>query len=308
MAHSIPMRSCSQSWVLSAFADEAGDTCEEQIAAIKRAGLRHIDVRGIDGFNVSVLPIDKAKEIRKKLDAAGIVVNMLGSPIGKIDIADDFAIDMGKLRHLAGVGDALGCKAVRIFSYYNKNNEPEAKWRDEVFSRMSRLKAEAAASGLVLYHENEGKIFGENLARVKTLLGAMRDHSADKPGVFRAIFDFDNYNHANEDVWTNWLGLRDMTDAFHLKDSDKAKVHVPIGQGAGRAKEILADALARGWKGCLSLEPHLQHSKAVLATVTVTGMQAKENAKFSEMPRPDVFHVAATAAKELLGSIKATVA
>jgi hypothetical protein len=37
MSHHIPLRSCSTDWVLSGFADEAGESCDAQIAAIKRA-------------------------------------------------------------------------------------------------------------------------------------------------------------------------------------------------------------------------------------------------------------------------------
>ena len=50
----------------SAFADEAGSSCEEQIAALQRAGLDMIDVRSLDGFNVSALPLD-VRNRRKKI-------------------------------------------------------------------------------------------------------------------------------------------------------------------------------------------------------------------------------------------------
>ena len=107
-------------WHLSAFTDEAGDSCEAQIAAAQSNGLKRLDLRGMDGFNCTVMPLDHARGVAEKLAAAGLTVGMFGSPLGKIDIADDMQIDLGKLEHLASLAPILGCRAVRIFSYYNK--------------------------------------------------------------------------------------------------------------------------------------------------------------------------------------------
>ena len=81
------------SWNFSAFADEAGPSCDEQIAALRKAGMKFIDIRGIDGHNIAALPVDHARVVRKKLDDAGITVGMFGSPVGKIDIKDDFEVE-----------------------------------------------------------------------------------------------------------------------------------------------------------------------------------------------------------------------
>ena len=75
-------------WTLSAFADEAGGSTQEQIAACLKAGLTHIDPRNVDGHNITELPLDLAKDVAKQYEAAGIRVHMYGSPIGKIDITE----------------------------------------------------------------------------------------------------------------------------------------------------------------------------------------------------------------------------
>ena len=49
-------------WELSAFTDEAGATTQEQIEAATANGLKWIDPRGIDGFNISQLPLPEARE------------------------------------------------------------------------------------------------------------------------------------------------------------------------------------------------------------------------------------------------------
>lgn len=285
-------------WTLSAFADEAGGSLDEQIAALQRAGIRYIDLRNVDGHNISALPLDHAEKVREKLDAAGIRVAMFGSPIGKIDIADDLQIDLDKLRHLGQLSKILNCRAVRIFSYYNrKERRPFQDWRQESFRRLQALRDEAERLGLVLYHENEGEIFGDHPQENLEIARTFRDGRT-----FRIIFDFSNFNISGDDVWKAWELLRDVVDGFHLKDSDTSKQHVPLGQGAGYVRQILSDALQRGWQGPMTLEPHLTHSKAVMAT----GPSGKPNQQFSELTPAESFHIAAQTATQLLRDIGAS--
>ncbi len=285
------------SWRLSAFADEAGDSCGEQIAALQKAGLNFIDLRSVDGFNIVELPLENARIIKEKLDAANIEVAMFGTPIGKIDIAEDFETDLQKLRHLAELAPIFDCRAARIFSYYNKAEKPHEEWQAESIRRLLALRDEAKNLGLILYHENERHIFGDLGRDVQTLAREVRDDS------FRLIFDFDNYNQSGEDVWATWETLRGATDAFHLKDSTQENEHVPAGQGNGRIAEILQDAARRGWSGPLSLEPHLSHSGAVAAT----GPGGRANETYKTMSPADCFHIAAEVAKELLAEVGATI-
>ena len=70
-----------------AFADEASPSIDEQIAAMKRNGLNGLEIRGVDGENVSVISLNKAREVRRKLEDAGLSVWSIGSPIGKTAIS-----------------------------------------------------------------------------------------------------------------------------------------------------------------------------------------------------------------------------
>ena len=282
-------------WTVSAFADEAGGSCAQQIASLQRAGLKHIDIRGIEGHNISALPPETAREVKKQLDDAGIAVAMFGSPIGKIDIADDFQTDIARLRHLGELAPILGCRAVRMFSFFNKEEKSKIEWQAKSLSRLEQLRDEAAKLDLVLYHENERHIFGD-LCEDVLHLAELRDNN------FKLIFDFDNYNQSGENAWENWGQLADKTDAFHLKDSLN-KQHTPVGQGGGFVREILTDALARGWSGPLSVEPHLSHSGAVAAT----GPSGVANEQFSKLPAPESFHIACETALQLMRDIKAPV-
>ena len=282
-------------WTLSAFADEAGSSSEQQINALLRAGLTRIDIRNIDGHNITALPVDLAKTIKTKLDDHGIMCQMFGSPIGKIDIADDFQTDLDKLRHLGELAPIFGCGAVRMFSYYNKTEIARDTWQAQTLERLAQLRDQAETLGLVLYHENERHIFGDLTADVLTL--------SDLRGAnFKLIFDFDNYQQSGEDVWQSWQQLRALTDAIHLKDSTPDNRHVPVGQGNGQVEKILADALTIGWSGPLTLEPHLTHSAAVAST----GPSGQQNQAYSQMEPNESFEIAAQAAKQLLENVGAS--
>jgi len=304
-------------WLLSAFADEAGPSADEQIAALRRAGLRHIDLRSVDGHNIAALPIPLARNLRDKLDAAGIAVNMFGSPIGKIDLADPITSDLDKLRHLAELAPLLNCRSVRIFSYYSKKATPplpHGEFQKQSLSRLHELKTLAQQLGLILYHENESHIFGDRAADVLTIAKHLRDPAGTSHAAFRTIFDFGNFNAAREDVWQNWLLLRDYTDAIHFKDNlwsdpqsaGRAKeselIHVPSGQGAGRVPEILADLAARHFAGPFTIEPHLTLSAAVVAT----GPSGVANQSYAAMSPADSFHLACTTVLDLFRKVPAT--
>ncbi|MHC4996058.1 MAG: sugar phosphate isomerase/epimerase family protein [Planctomycetota bacterium] len=288
-------------WTLSAFADEAGDTIDEQVAALVEAQIDHVDLRNLNGYNITNLPVDFASEVKAKLDEAGISVCMYGSPIGKIDIADDFELDVEKLKHLGEMKRIFGATCVRMFSYFNKASAPLDEWRSVAVDRLLRLADLAGELGLVLYHENELGIFGGPLEQVKVLRDEVH---AKKPEQFKLIFDFDNYNQCGEDVWGNWLELRDTTGAIHIKESKRQDdgglpMHVPAGQGDGYIAEIFADLAERGWDGPLTLEPHLGRSAGVVAT----GAHGQANQALADLSNNETFQIAAKAARELIGQV-----
>ena len=72
---------------LHAFADEAGQDLNEQIAALQDNGYEGMEIRNVEGQNVSALTLERAKEIEKRMKDAGLCVWSIGSPIGKISVS-----------------------------------------------------------------------------------------------------------------------------------------------------------------------------------------------------------------------------
>lgn len=281
--------------LLSAFVDEAGDSTNEQLIACVKGGLTYIDPRSVDGYNITELPLDAAKKVAKRYHELGIRANMYGSPIGKIDITDDFQIDLDRLDHLGQLKGIFGATGVRIFSYYNKSGIDKSAWQRESINRLKRLRDRASQLGLVLFHENESEIFGEHPEDVMKI-AELRDGQ-----VFKLIYDFANYLRTGVQPQDCWAMFKGRTDCFHLKDQKVNGQHVPIGLGDTDAEAILCDAISSGWQGAFVLEPHLTHSQAVITT----GVHGAPDVSLTGLSRGDTFQIAVNAARKIMESVGA---
>ena len=67
-------------FILSAFADEAAESLEMQIKALKENGIGYIEPRFIDKKGIITLSDEELYEVRRALDEGGIKVGSLGSP------------------------------------------------------------------------------------------------------------------------------------------------------------------------------------------------------------------------------------
>jgi len=239
--------------VLSGFGDEIAADLDGQIEVLKREGIRGLELRAADGIPVLDLTDEKASDIRAKLDDAGIGVSAIGSPIGKVDIELDFAPHIDKFKRALDLANRFGTKYIRIFSYFMPEGADPADYRDEVIRRMERKVELAADAGITLLHENESRIYGDIASRCHDLLTAIQDEH------FQAILDPANFVIN---------GVRPYDEAYvlypervvymHIKDAliEEKKI-VPASEGDGQIPEIFADLAKRGYKGYLSLEPHL---------------------------------------------------
>ena len=236
--------------LIYAFADEASPKVDGQIAAMLRNNMNGLEPRNVDGENISDISPDKAREVRKKLDDAGLITWSLGSPIGKIDLVkDDFAAHLDKLRHTVEVAHILGAKNIRMFSFYYPAGEDPANYRDEVMTRLRRMVEVCAGSGVTLCHENEKGIYGDIAARCLDI----HENIPELAGVF----DPANFVQCGQDTAEAWDMLKPYIKYMHIKDALADGTVVPAGQGIGNVQAIVKDYLASGGVA-MTLEPHLR--------------------------------------------------
>lgn len=237
---------------LSGFSDEISPDFDKQMQVISRLGMKYIEIRGVDGKNITELTSDEVAVVKEKLDAAGVQISSVGSPIGKIDITDDFAPHLETFRKLLETAKTLNTQYIRMFSFYMPKDANPADYREEVFARLKMLIREAEKADIILLHENEKGIYGDTDLRC---LDLMKNLGCDH---FRAVFDFANFIQCGVETVLAYRRLKPYIDYIHIKDAvAETGTVVPPGMGDGHLAEILAEFKADGYTGFLSLEPHL---------------------------------------------------
>ena len=269
--------------IISGFADEIDPQLDVQLKVVKDLGMEYICFRAADGKGVAEYTLDEVKEsILPRLNAAGVKVSSLGSPIGKIDIDDDAAYEkqLAQLDTLCRICNLLDCKYIRMFSFWMLNKNPD-EWKDEVLKKLRGFADVAAKYGVVLIHENEKDIYGDIGSRCKTILDELASP------YFKAAFDFANFVQCGENTLECWELLKEHVVYIHIKDAVAGKnENVVCGTGDGKIYEILKKAFEEdGYKGFLTLEPHLvlfatlQSLEVVDATEVISENKAKDGAE-----------------------------
>lgn len=238
---------------LCAFADEISPDLTEQIRFCREQGIGHIELRSVGGTNVLDFIQPVRAQIKASLDEAGIGVACIGSPVGKVPITEPWDKHFDRFKIAIDAAAYYGARMVRIFSYYPpKPGIDIRRHRDEVIRRM-RAKVEHVTGGeITLLHENEHGIYGQGARECLDLLRAVNSPC------LRAAFDFANFVVDGEKPQDAWTMLKPFVRHIHVKDARLSdRQIVPAGQGDGHLAPIIADAYRSGYRGYLSLEPHL---------------------------------------------------
>jgi sugar phosphate isomerase/epimerase len=247
---------------LSAFADEISADLNEQIAVLRSENIHFIDLRGVWNTNVLDLTDQQVAEIKQTLDAQGIGVSAIASPIGKIPVHASFEDHLQRFRRAIELAQFFQTPFIRIFSFYppvsegtasveNGSTDP-ATWRNEVLSRLRELTRLARNANLILLHENEKDIYGDSIVRCTDLLQNINDPH------FQAIFDPANFIQCKQTPYPDaFQALHPWLRYMHVKDALADGMVVAAGEGVARWPEIVQRLHADGYDGFFSLEPHL---------------------------------------------------
>ena len=266
---------------LAAFADEASKAFAGQLTALKRNGISLIELRGLDGVNIGDITLEQAEEYAAALREAGIAVWSIGSPIGKVSIADDLDAHFEKLRHICRLAQIFGTKRMRVFSFFDAYDKGEA-----VITALRGMVAIAAEYGVTLCHENEKKIYGDTLARVQEIADAVEG--------LALVYDPANFIEVGEAAADTMPALHAKSNYFHIKDCVAATGElVPAGVGDGGIAELIA-RIGDDDK-VLTLEPHLAVFEGY---AEIDGTEMKN--KFSYKTNDEAFDVGVSALKGLL--------
>ena len=105
-------------WTLSGFADEIDPDLKTQCAVLNDLGITHVEFRSAWDTNVLDLTDEQIDEAAAILAAHDLSVSSIGSPLGKINIEDDFDAHLVRADRALAVAQRLGAPFIRIFSFF----------------------------------------------------------------------------------------------------------------------------------------------------------------------------------------------
>lgn len=249
--------------------DEAASLLSGQIRATTELGWKSIEMRAVEvpgaaKANFHDIP-DSAFDLAvQQLGTANLQVYCFGSAIMNWakKVSDPFQITQDEVNRAIPRMQRLGVKFVRIMSY--KPDDDDHKIPPEVFSRVREVTNRFLDVGIQPVHENCMNFGGMSWQHALELL--------DKCPGLKWLFDPANprFNPdrskpkpwSPQDPWDFWIHVRDHVEHIHIKDAkwNAAKKDADYtwpGEGEGRLRDILRDAMTRGYKGAVSIEPHM---------------------------------------------------
>lgn len=240
-------------FTISGFSDEIDTNIEKQFETLNTLGIKHFEVRGVNGKNISELDDIELKNLKNMMEQYNISVSSIGSPIGKIKITDDFDSHFKLFMRVVDIAKYLDSKYIRIFSFYPPDGKNIADYRDDVLNRLEKMVEYAEKENVILLHENEKDIYGDTATRCKDLFDSI------KSDFFKGVFDPANFVQCGETTYPDaWQMLKEHIVYVHIKDAKNVSGDVvPAGYGDGHLAKIINELKKDGYKGFLSLEPHL---------------------------------------------------
>jgi len=255
--------------ILTGIGDEAGNTIDAQIEAARELGWKQLEMRGVEvpGFpkaNFHDLP-EKAFDLcLERFQVSGVGVYCFGSTIMNWAKTAEtpWEVTLAEVKRCIPRMQRLGTRFVRIMSF--KPKDDEARTPAVVFDRVREVTGAFLDANITPVHENCMNYGGMSWRHALELL--------DKVPGLKWVFDTANpvFNPdrskskpwPRQDPWEFWAHVRDHVVHIHIKDAtwnpakDDADYNWP-GEGQGRVRDILKDALARGYDAGISIEPHM---------------------------------------------------
>lgn len=243
---------------LSGISDEAGKPIDVQIKAHQELGWQHLEIRCVDGEQLTAVSDEKFGDIYDQVTGAGMHVSCFASAIANWarPITGDFQVDADDLKQAIPRMHRFETPFIRVMSYPNDKDHPieEREWRKEAIRRMKELSRIAEDGGVIMVHENCSGWGGLSAENSNILLGEV-----DSPAL-KLVYDTGNPVIYEQDAWEYYQAVQKDIVYVHIKDGTKdgeSNNFTFPGEGNGRVRETVADLLARGYDGGISIEPHL---------------------------------------------------
>lgn len=230
---------------LAVIGDEIGPSLDEMISFCTEHQVRRLDMRTVEGRNLLGMSLEEGGSIARRIEAAGLSVPTLVSPLLKWPAPGkeaatakvDFAFDPADcpaddpLVHAFDMATVLGAERIRVFSHLRYPGYKPA----DLIGRFERLADLSLTYSVTVEIENEPVCNIGSLAELAELFAALQEVLASNPmsGQLRPLVDIANaWAMGTPPTDAEIGGLAPLVDLIHLKDRDlSAKRTVPLGDG-----------------------------------------------------------------------------
>lgn len=241
--------------------DELHDDLARALDACQQLGLRHVELRTVEGVNVSLLESDAVSRVGALVRENDMVVTALGTPLLKCTLPDHPGVAGARhgtpelplddhwelLRRAADTAAELGAPFVRAFSCWRVERTDSV--RDAVAELLARAVDIAREHGAELLLENEHDCNVGTASESAWMLESV-------PGL-RLIWDPGNAVRAGDDgLPAGFERLLGRIAHVHAKDVDDHGRWVALGAGRVDFASLTRSLADTGYDGVISLEPH----------------------------------------------------
>jgi sugar phosphate isomerase/epimerase len=260
----------------SVITDEISQDLGAVIEVARAFRLAGLEIRTVWDTRIDQLSAEQVRRLRQAADDSGLAICAVAPPFYKCDIdnADERREHLEILRRAIDVGQRLGTRLVRTFTFW------KTRPLDEVFDRIVEAYREpveiARQSGATLAVENEYACMIGTGGELRRFLDAVGRPEA------RALWDPCNafFDPAGERPFPDgYRAVRDRIVHVHLKDAarepgaEKPRL-TPLGEGAIGIADQLRALVDDGYDGYVSLETHWRPGALDEAVVRLPGGSA----------------------------------
>ncbi|MBQ5801861.1 MAG: TIM barrel protein [Clostridia bacterium] len=210
----------------------ANTPLQEQISAVKAAGISQVEIEGVNGTLVADMTESDLVNLRSALDEAGLSVYALATDLGKIGIGDrNYKLNEVRLYPTMCAAKILGTKNLRIF-LHTVTEEQKNRDGDAVVVKTNRLTH--LGDQFLMCIENGVEYFTDTEDRMT--------YALDRLYLARSVFNPAAYLAAGkEELATAVKTLLPRATYVRLTDVCQNGAPAPIGSGDCNLASLLGE-------------------------------------------------------------------
>lgn len=271
---------------LGVLTDEVSPRFEEALDWVAEQGLKHVEVRVINGQNTADLNDDQLREVRRQVEQRGLFISAIASPLFKCALDPSRRVAAGdtfgqkeenveahfaKLDRIIQIAKLLGTTRIRIFSFWREENP--APYTEEIVRHLQRAAAVAQDNGVQLLLENEPACNGGFAEEVASIV-----RGVESPAL-KGLWDPGNEAYGGLEAYpAGYAAMKDVLAHVHLKDAyireDGKPRCVPLGSGNVPVIAQLKALVNDGYDGLFTIETHFVPDGGSQMTGTLMSLNA----------------------------------